>query len=586
MSLQNGAAVTEETVCYHCGDPVAEAGVVHSGKVFCCSGCKLVYEILEESNLCDYYRLERTPGSSPRIPDDGRYKYLDDPGIARQLLDFSDDTTSSVSLTIPQMHCSSCVWLLENLHSLNHGILQSRVEFLRKQIRVRFSHAISLRQVVELLASLGYDPEISLASVEKKPPVPVNRSLYYRIGVAGFCFGNIMLFSFPEYLAGEGVDPGLSRFFSFSVLLLSLPVFFYCSTEFFRSSLAGLRRRVVNLDVPIALGILVLFSRSVYEIVTQTGPGFMDSMSGLVFFLLLGKLFQAKTYESLNFDRDYRSYFPLAATVRKGDLERTVPLSALAPGDRIIIRNSDIVPADAILVRGSGAIDYSFVTGESRLEQKESGDFIYAGGRQMGGALELDVLKEVSQSYLTQLWKESEPVERRRADLTSLSNGIAKHFTAGVLALAALAAIIWLPRDLPTALNAITGVLIVACPCALALSTPFAFGTAMRVFGRNGFFVKAASVVEALSKVTTIVFDKTGTMTYAGRSSVRFCGEPLSGDDRSLVASLVRNSTHPLSRTLHERLRGGRVERVHEFTEVPGEGLRGVVDGTEVRLGA
>jgi Cu+-exporting ATPase len=395
-----------------------------------------------------------------------------------------------------------------------------------------------------------------------------------------------MLLSFPEYLAGGDVDLGLSRFFSFFVLLLSLPVFFYCSTGFFRSSFTGLRRRIVNLDVPIALGILVLFSRSAYEIVTQTGPGFMDSMSGLVFFLLLGRLFQAKTYESLNFDRDYTSYFPLAATVREGDRERAVPLSALAPGNRIVIRNGDIVPADAILVRGSGAIDYSFVTGESRLEQKESGDFIFAGGRQTGGVLELDVLKEVSQSYLTQLWKESEPVERQRADLTSLSNGIAKYFTAGVLALAALAAIIWLPRDVPTALNAITGVLIVACPCALALSTPFTFGTAMRVFGRYGFFVKGAPVVEALSKVTTIVFDKTGTMTHAGRSSVQFCGEPLSEHDRSLVASLVRNSTHPLSRTLHERLRGGRVQRVHEFIEIPGEGLGGVVDGTEVRLGA
>ena len=586
MSLQNGAPVTEETICYHCGDPVADGGVVHAGKAFCCSGCKLVYEILHESNLCEYYNLERTPGSSPKLPDDSRYTYLDDPALVQQLLDYSDSTTSSVTLTIPQMHCSSCVWLLEKLHSLKPGIVQSRVEFLKKQIRIRFRHTLSLREVVELLSSLGYEPELSLASARMKKPVSTNRALYHRIGVAGFCFGNIMLFSFPEYLAGGSVDPGLARFFRYAILLLSLPVFFYCSAEYFRSSVAGLRRRVVNLDVPIVLGILVLFSRSLYEILSQTGPGFLDSMSGLVFFLLLGRLFQAKTYESLNFERDYTSYFPLAATVRKGDAERTVPLSALQPGDRLVVRNGDIVPTDAILVKGSGSVDYSFVTGESRLDEKRSGDFIYAGGRQLGGAIELDVLKEVSESYLTQLWRESGPHERSGMDLTSISNGIAKYFTSGVLALAALAAVLWLPHDLPTGLNAITGVLIVACPCALALSTPFTFGTAMRVFGRNGLFVKAATVVEALSKISTVVFDKTGTMTQAGRSSVLYSGTPLSERERSLVASLVRNSTHPLSRALYEHLRGDGIHRVREFFEIPGEGLRGTVDGTEIRLGA
>jgi Cu+-exporting ATPase len=586
MASQNTPAVREETVCYHCGDPVAEGAVVHSGRAFCCSGCKLVYEILEESNLCEYYNLQQTPGSSPRPPDDGRYRYLDDPALVTQLLDFSDGTTNSVTLTIPQMHCSSCVWLLENLHSLNPGIIHSRVEFLKKQIRVRFRHTLSLREVVELLASLGYEPELSLASVRREKPASTNRSLYYRIGVAGFCFGNIMLFSFPEYLAGESVDRNLARFFSYAILFLSLPVFFYCSAEYFRSSVAGLRRGVVNLDVPIALGILVLFGRSVSEILSQTGPGFLDSMSGLVFFLLLGRLFQAKTYESLNFERDYTSYFPLAATLRKDGTEKAVPLSALGPGDRIVVRNGDIVPADAILVKGSGAIDYSFVTGESRLDDKKSGDFIYAGGRQTGSAIELDVLKEVSQSYLTQLWRESGAGQDSGRDLTSLSNGIAKYFTAAVLGLAGLAAFLWLPHDVRTGLNAITGVLIVACPCALALSTPFTFGTAMRVFGNNGLYVRAASVVETLAKVSTIIFDKTGTMTHAGRSTVLFSGRPLSGREESFVASLVRNSTHPLSRALHAHLQGSEIWRVRGFAEVPGEGLKGTVDGVEVRLGA
>jgi Cu+-exporting ATPase len=540
--------------------------------------------LLERHRLGGYYRREDSPGLTPRFGGDGRYAYLDDAEVAGGLLDFSDGATHTTTLTVPGMHCASCVWLLENLHSLDEGIVHSRVDFLKKQLFVRFTGGTSLRKVVELIASLGYEPEITLASPGARRGNRQTSGLYARVGVAGFCFANIMLLSFPEYFADGTTE--LGTLFSALNVALSLPVLFYSSQEFFRSAGSGLRRGIVNLDVPIALGILVLFARSIVDIVTGAGPGFLDSMSGLVFFLLVGKVFQAKTYDTLNFERTYKAYFPLAVTVRGPEGERPVPVSKLRVGERMIVRHDDIIPADAVMMHGRGLIDYSFVTGESTPVERVVGDLVHAGGRQRGGSVELEVVREVSQSYLTSLWNEHGDRHDVPRSLVTASNTVARYFTSGVLLIAGLTALYWLPRDVTVALDAVTGVLIVACPCALALATPFAFGTMMRLFGRKGFYLKNAGVVEQLARVDTIVFDKTGTLTHAGGAGLRFEGGELSRQDEALVASLAQHSSHPLSRALADALPVDGPADVDGFREVPGEGIEGTVSGHTVRLGS
>lgn len=587
MPVHDTVPANADTPCFHCGDTVKRDGVAFDGKVFCCPGCKAVYEILQRNNLCQYYAFDRAPGQIPRPDRHPRFAWLDEPGIAARLMEFSDGETAAVSLFVPGMHCSSCVWLLENLHRVDPGILQSRVDFLKKRITVRFAEGrISLRRIVELLASLGYEPQITLASGEPKVAEPTGRSLYYRVGIAGFSFSNIMLLSFPEYLSGGEVDGGLERVFSLAALVLSLPVFFYSAGVYFLSAYRGLRRRVVNIDVPLALGILVLFARSVWEILGQSGPGFLDSMTGLVFFLLVGRLFQNKTYDSLNFERTYTSYFPLAVMVRRPAGEAAVPVAELAVGERVLIRHDEIVPADAILLKGSGAVDYSFVTGESTPIPRAVGDLVYAGGRQTGGMIELEVVKEVSQSYLTQLWNDASGRSARREGLTRVSNTVARYFTLGVLALAAAAAIYWLPKDARIAVDAVTGILIVACPCALALATPFAYGTVLRILGRNGLYLKNADVTETLARVDTLLFDKTGTLTETRQRDVRFVGAPLDDVHRQMIASVAGSSHHPLSRVVAKHLNGAGFRTPDRFREIPHAGTEGVIDGHTVRLGS
>jgi Cu+-exporting ATPase len=578
-----------DTVCVHCGDPCPPGSIEQDGNLFCCSGCLTVYTLLSDSNLGSYYKIEERPGLKP-TPDEqaDQFAYLDDEIVVAKLLDFDDGSTGRIEFHLPQIHCSSCVWLLENLHRLTDGVRESRVDFGRRRATIQFDQSkLSLRQLVETLASIGYEPHISLANLEDTTVDRTARKLYARLAVAGFSFGNIMLFSFPQYLGLDSFSE-LRYTYLFGILkiILSLPVLLYSATGFFTSAYSALRHRRINMDLPIAIGVIMLFGRSLWEILILTEPGYLDSLCGLVFFLLIGRIYQRKTYQSLSFDNDYKSYFPIAVRRLAGETVKTIPVSALAVGDRLQIRNHEIIPADSILISGDGRIDYSFVTGEADPKEAISGDRLFAGGRQHGASIEMEVVKLPSHSYLLQLWGKQDKEEKALKSLQSLADRVASIFTPVVLALSALAAIVWLSIDSGRALDAATAVLIVACPCALALSTPFALGTVQRILGRNQLFLKDPSVVERLSRIDSIVFDKTGTITMPGNSGIEFVGAKLSAYEHELVVSLAANSTHPLSVQLYESLGPRRSHDVSGFSEQAGRGLTGEVDGKHVRLGS
>lgn len=574
-------------VCFHCGELCSTTDIVVGDKHFCCKGCKTVYELLDANDLCNYYAMDQTPGVSPQeFGAEKRFGYLDDVDVQRQLLEFNDGRTAKATFFIPEMHCAACIWLLENLYTLNPAVTQSKVNFLKKELSVTWRlQETPLRELVALLASIGYEPRINLQDLERQAEDTSNKSLYYKIGIAGFAFGNIMLLSFPEYLASGGaVDPWLRKMFGFINLALALPVLLYSASEYWDSAWKGLRKKVVNMDVPISLGIFTLFIRSTYEIFTQTGPGFFDSMTGLVFLLLIGKIFQKKTYDTLSFDRNYKAYFPVSVTRLTGGEEISTPVGNLHPKDRILIRNHELIPADAVLIRGHGDIDYSFVTGESDPVKKATGDEIFAGGRQVGGAIELEVVRDVSQSYLTRLWNNDTFTHHDKNSMVTLANQVSKYFTAVVIILAVVAGVYWLP-DQHLALKTFTAVLIVACPCALALSTPFALGSALRIFGRRKFFLKNTDIAEILAQIDTIVFDKTGTLTRPGQARIRFTGERLDSDQQLWIKSVARHSNHPLSHRIYQRLPGDYVPELMTFSEVSGMGVTGEVDGHLVKLG-
>jgi Cu+-exporting ATPase len=574
-----------KTSCYHCGDDLPAAPYYSGDKQFCCLGCRSVYQILSSHNLSNYYTYNEVPGQSQK-KNQQFFDYLDEEGIAADLIDYTDEERTVITLYIPAIHCSSCIWLLENLYQLNPHISQSRIDFPKKQVSITFRNKeISLRQVAELLDNIGYEPLISLQDVVKKQQGSnAERRLITQIAVAGFCFGNVMMLSFPEYFGFGKLDGHYRIVFNWINLALSLPVLLYSAKDYFVSAWTNLRKGILNLDFPLALGIAVMFVRSAAEIITATGSGFIDTLCSLTFFILIGKWMQQRTYHYLSFERDYRSYFPVAVTRISEGKEQPVPLNDLMTGDRILIRSNEIIPADAILLKGEARIDFSFVTGESAAVEKVLGEMVYAGGRQLGGAIELEVVKPVSQSYLTKLWN-NESFGSQKSKIRTFSDTVSRYFSIALLAVALSAGLFWINTDLNKAIAAFTAVLIIACPCALALSSPFTLAAVLSVFDKNKFYLKNTEVVEQLARIDTMVFDKTGTITNPASGGFAFTAR-LTETQQQLVADLARNSGHPLSRELVKWLNKDNMYAADQYREQVGRGITGRINGHEVKLGS
>lgn len=579
MSTQN---------CFHCGlDIVKKDEIIFDEKSFCCNGCKTVYEIFSLNGLTDYYNFETAPGATPQDIK-GKYDFLDNEVIVNRLLDFQEDNTHIITLYIPHIHCSSCIWILENLNRLQPGISSSQVNFPDKKTRIIFNpEKVTLKQIVHLLSSIGYEPYISLDNYENQVK-SVSRDLIYKVGIAFFCFGNVMLLSFPEYFEVEEfwLD-NYKGFFRWLIFALSLPSFLYSASGYYISAYKNLKAGILNIDIPIALGLVVMFVRSTVDIIFGYGQGFFDSLTGLVFFMLLGKLFQQKTYNFLSFERDFKSYFPIAVTKILADrTELSVPVYDVAKGDRLLIRNQELIPVDGILISESMAIDYSFVTGEAVPITKVSGDKIYAGGRQTGNVVEMEVISSVSQSYLTQLWSNEVFAKKGDRNYKTMTDTISRYFTPMLLLIAFVSFGFWIFIDTNTAFNVFTAVLIVACPCALALSAPFTLGNVLRIMGNRKLYLKNATVIEQMAKVNTIVFDKTGTITTNKKSEIVYEGDYIDAKERAFIKSLLRGSNHPLSRRLYDSLPDAHLLPVHHFEEITGKGIQGTINGFFVKMGS
>lgn len=573
--------IDKQIQCHHCGDNCRDEHIIFDDKDFCCVGCKTVYELFQTEDLRDLY--ERRNKSNPHLA--GKYDFLENKEICDNLLSFQSETYNLIHLSLPDIHCSSCVYVLENLADFHPGVIQTTVNFLKKSAEIRYNPAIiKLPELASLLSSIGYPPQFD-GNKEEGRKKKGRSSLSLKIGVAAFCFGNIMLLSFPEYLGiEETMDDSFKRFFSYLNIVLALPVLLYSGRDYFISAYKGLKSRFVNIDVPIALGIVALFGRSLYEIMTQTGPGYLDSLGGLVFFLLIGKWFQSKTYENLSFERDYKSYFPLAATKVENGVSVAIPIADLKAGDEVIIRNHEIIPADAVLLSERANIDYSFVTGEEKPVVMHANDQLYAGGRQVGERIVVRITRASSQSYLTSLWNNQIFKSTDELGTEEITNKISKYFTLIILSIAVVAGTTWYFINPAIMWQVIAAILIVACPCALALSAPFTNGNIIRIFGRNKLYLKSAPTTEKLSAVDTIVFDKTGTLTKTGEGNVSFFGEALTKREEAMVRKLVENSIHPISQKIKRSLAGADLS-ISNFNEVPGSGLSAEVEGNILKLG-
>ncbi len=576
-----------KVACQHCGDPCDDETIYVGRNIFCCYGCRAVYELLEGANLSAYYKeISEQNKSFSDLKSERKYAFLDDKKVQEQILKYQDEELSVVKFELPGIHCSSCIFLLEHLPKLDSAIVRAEVHFIRKEITITYQyHEKSLKEIAVFLAQLGYPPEINLATADKTRRHISKNKLGIKIAVAGFCFGNAMLMSMPEYLDSKFLlTDQFKQLFGWINLVMALPIIFYAGWDYFISAWKGLKFGKIHIDVPVALGILTLFARSIFEIVTQTGSGYVDSLGGLVFFLLIGKWYQGKTYQALSFERDYTSYFPISVTCVNNGKESNKLLSDLVVGDEVLIHNDEIIPSDGEVVRGRATIDYSFVTGESVPVEKGIGDQVFGGGRQKGGQLGIRLRQAVNSSELTQLWnREADSRERK---FQSLIDQISKYFTAAIILIALGTGTYWWLNDPSIVWISVSAVLIVACPCALALTLPFAYGHAMRQLGAIGLYLKNANVVEILSKIKTIVFDKTGTLSSSISKDVSWIGKPLDKQEHIMIKSLLSNSAHPLSRLVLNTLPSSEKRTVSNYEELLGQGMSAHFEDFQMKAGS
>lgn len=584
-NISTGTTVEQNLKCYHCHQPCEET-LWFDDKAFCCHGCKTVFEILSANDLCEYYVLDENAGNNLKNTDRESFAYLDEPDIRKKVVEFDSEDFVKVKFFAPGIHCISCIWLLENLQKLNRGIFRSQVNFAQKTVSIEFDpKAIHLGEVASTMAGIGYSPQINLDT--DKPARPrTDKQLVLKLALAGFCFGNVMLFSFPEYLGLDHSDRQLMRVFSWLNLALSIPVFFYSGFDYIRAALRSFKLKQINIDVPIAAGLIALFLRSSYDIVTATGAGYLDSFTGLVFFLLIGRWFQSKTYESLAFDRDFTSYFPLAVNRFVKGVWKPVVIYELKRGDQIKIRNMEIVPADSTLLDEVAWIDYSFVTGEAKPTKVARGGLVYAGGRLIGTPVMLVVENKTSQSHLTSLWNNDAFKKTSESKYQKTIDRAARIFTWIVLLIAVVTFFYWQSTEPESVWLVLTSVLMVACPCALALAAPFTYGSMLRVFGRNNLYLKNADIIEKMTDIGTVVFDKTGTVTHGRKPQVTFHGA-LDTEQLSQIKSLASYSTHPLSVLISKSIEAHhRSYSVDHFREIPGKGIQGAINGRIIKLGS
>ncbi|GAB5537932.1 MAG: heavy metal translocating P-type ATPase metal-binding domain-containing protein [Salibacteraceae bacterium] len=544
-----------------------------------------MYTLLKDTGLGTYYSIEANPGQTQNEAKQ-TLEFLDLEEVKNSLIDFQEGTHNKITLYLPSIHCSACIWLLEKLNRLNSGVIRSDVNYVRKEVTILFdTEKLSLKELVALLEKLGYSPDLQRRNAGKSRSKH-DTQLLLKLGLAGFVFGNIMLFSFPEYLNIDDQSlNGFKELFGWLNLMLAIPVLLYSDTDYLIGAWKSIRVKYLTIDVPIALGIITLFARSAYEIISGTGAGYFDSFAGLVFFLLVGKWFQSRTYSALAFDRDFKSYFPMAVAKLENGQESVCLIEDIKPGDKLRILNNQIIPADSILAKGKAAIDYSFVSGESDVVSKHEGDKLYAGGRQTSGVIEVLVTTEIKQGYLTKLW--GQHIDRNTTEkqaVSSLIDKTSQWFSAGIITIAFATLFTWLYIDPSEAINAFTAVLIIACPCALALAMPFANGNVSRILGQAGFFLRNANTLETIAAANAFVFDKTGTLTSNSGNRVSYHGMPLSDYEQSVIFSMTSASSHPLSQALSKSLSSEPMPC--EVQEIAGKGLQSTIDGLSFKVGS
>ena len=571
--------------CAHCGLPVPAALMGAGEQHFCCAGCHVAWDILHEHGLERYYALPDRR-EQPVVSTGRRYDDFDHPAFHNLYVTGLPGGLSRVELYLEGVHCGSCVWLVERVPLVVDGVVRAELDVRRALATIEWdAAATSLSAIARALDSLGYPSHPFRGMSRERYRRREDRAMLTRIGVAGALSMNIMLASLALYSgAWSGMESSFERFFRWTALLLTLPALLWPGRVFFTSAIAAVRARTLHMDLPIAIALAAAFVRGVVNTVTDAGPVYFDGVAMLVFLLLCGRYLQLRGQRAAA-DAAELLYALTPSTAHlvtaTGDV-RDTPAEGLLPGDLIEVRVGDTLPADGTVESGTSSVNVALLTGESQPVTAHPGDEVFGGTLNLTSGLRVRVTRAGEQSRIAKLVRQVEEGARRRAPMVLLADRLSGWFTAVVLLLAGVVLAIWMRIDPSRAVDNAIALLVVTCPCALALATPLAVTAAIGRAARRGILLKGGDALERLATPATLILDKTGTITEGKIRLVRYhCPEWV----KPLVVALESESAHPLADAFRSGFGLSLVPPVASSRHVLGAGISGRVADHDVVIG-
>jgi len=575
--------------CAHCAQPVPPRersdGDLPS---FCCAGCRSVYRILHECGLDEYYRLRDASGTSGAAASTAERSYaeLDEPAFTSAHCRSTPGGGLGTELYLEGVHCAACVWLVEKVSAVLPGVTEARLDVSRGIVRLAWDpSAVRLSAIAAKLDSFGYPCHPASGLDRDAQRKREDRALLMRVGIAGAAAGNAMLLAVALYSgAFDGIEQRFVDLFRWGSVVVALPSVLWAASVFHRGALASIRTLTPHMDLPISLGIVVGSVSGVWNTYRSHGEIYFDSITMLVFLLLSGRFLQQRKQRHAEGVREHlQALAPSTARLVEGSSAREVPVDAVPKGALVEIRSGEHVPVDGVIVEGTSSIDGSLLTGESVPEEVTVGARVHAGCINLSGRLLVRTEEAGQETRLSRLVSSIEEVASQRAPIVLAANRLSAHFVLIVLAGAALTAVCWWHVDPARAVDRAVALLVVTCPCALALATPLAVSAALGRAAKRGILVKGGKFLEGLGKPGLIVFDKTGTLT-SGKLSVH----ELTGDQgtKRLVAAAEAGSAHPVAKALCAALPDAFDCAVGARRETLGGGIEAVVDGKALVVGS
>ncbi len=591
----NDLSVNTGAECFHCGDRIGPGALVLGEldgrtRAFCCHGCRLVAETIEGAGLNNFYRQRAAPAPKPDAEDLAAYSATyDHPAVENRYVRDLEGDDKEVFLLLQGVNCAACVWLIEQYVARLPGVRSADVNYTTRQARVRWDgKALRLGRLLAHIAGLGYRPVPTLPGAERELLEAEKKGLLRRLGVAAALGMQVMILAVALY-TGQwwGIEPQFAAFFRWTSLVLTLPVLVYAGQPFFVGAARDLRLWRLTMDVPISLGLGAAFAASVWATVTG-GDVYFDTVVMFVFFLLVARYVElvARTRASdavhsgqaLIPDRAYR--------VQAGGGGAPVPVVTLEPGDTILVRSGEVVPADGVIIQGSSSLDESLLTGESTPVTRETGSRVVAGSMNLEQPLTVRVTATGANTVVSGIRRLLNEAQFAKPMMMRQVDRVARWFVGGVLIVAVAVAAVWLSVDPDRALAATIAVLIVSCPCALALATPAVTAAAVGAALKRGVLVVNSRAFETLTRTTRYFFDKTGTLTR-GRFDLVSVDQRADLSAREclrIAAALEQYAHHPLAAAFAERV-DSRLPTVDAPEVVTGRGVSGTIDGHRYAIG-